>query len=581
MVGSNSETPTRPRASDHNDVVFSFENLGLGENETTPSRPSYSWNISSAQNQRQGIGSDEQCQWRSGEPSLITRVSDKPEFSSRIFNPQDNIWAYDYCDYGRGSLISDLHSGPGSCIGSMDHRNNFLDNNTANFSGTLNGRKVSMNSCYESPSTSNSVNLLRGQSFLNDPANGYRLGFGNTDDYRMDMYSENQFPYDQNHQFMGITSNEFYLGKRYNLYDGDRAYTSGSLKQHMSQYDGQRSVISSRGLDIVTMAMTKNGSQLLQSFLQGGIYETNIILEGVLPWIFEVMKDHNGRHVFHKLLDVCNSRQLESLFMKLMSQSELFLEVAVNSHGSHSVQKLIQKLKKTPLAYSLTHCLSTKICELMMHSQGLHVIRQCLYKLGDQPNQVLYDGIIKHFLKIATDKYGCLSFNQCIDCISGEPRERLLNRIADESDYLSNDPLGNHVVQHVLSLDNLEISEKICDRLRGKYVELSLKKGGSHIVEKCIKSSLKGLVYVVHEILNTKNAPSKLARHMFGNYVIQTAIKTSKKNHPVLYENLVNVLRPYLHRLANPNGGEQKIIALISDGVPRSRAKFNPVTSQL
>lgn len=86
----------------------------------------------------------------------------------------------------------------------------------------------------------------------------------------------------------------------------------------------------------------------------------------------------------------------------------------------------------------------------------------------------------------------------------------------------------NYVVQHVLGLGDLKYSEKICSLLKGKFEELSLLRCGSHLVEKCLKSP--GMAhYVVDDLLKISDHQFlHLARHKYGNFVIQQALRVTK-----------------------------------------------------
>lgn len=88
-------------------------------------------------------------------------------------------------------------------------------------------------------------------------------------------------------------------------------------------------------------------------------------------------------------------------------------------------------------------------------------------------------------------------------------------------------PFRNFVVQHAIALKNPIYSVKICQKLRGHYIQLSTKKFGSHFVEKCIESCSSGMTYAVVEILEKRKA-LELARNEFGNYVIQKALETTQ-----------------------------------------------------
>lgn len=86
------------------------------------------------------------------------------------------------------------------------------------------------------------------------------------------------------------------------------------------------------------------------------------------------------------------------------------------------------------------------------------------------------------------------------------------------------------MVQYVLSLKDENSTRIICICLESQYTHLAEKKGGSHIVEKCIRSSEFGMRSVVGALLKSEKALFRLASHQFGNYVVQTALKVTKVN---------------------------------------------------
>lgn len=83
----------------------------------------------------------------------------------------------------------------------------------------------------------------------------------------------------------------------------------------------------------------------------------------------------------------------------------------------------------------------------------------------------------------------------------------------------------NFVVQTVLDLENPFVTTKICSTLRGKYVDLSMHKCASHVVEKCLTTL--GINYVLSDLVNCHKL-WKLARDPFGNYVLQKAISRAE-----------------------------------------------------
>ncbi|XP_060672824.1 putative pumilio homolog 8, chloroplastic [Ziziphus jujuba] len=162
---------------------------------------------------------------------------------------------------------------------------------------------------------------------------------------------------------------------------------------------------------------------------------------------------------------------------------------------------------------------------LMIDRIGSSIIIKCLKRLDTQLNQKLCEKAVENCLQLATHEKGCIYLNEFITYIRGPYRDQLLETISINSLYLSQDPTGNYVVQHVLGLFNPVFTQKICCILSGHYVRLSSMVGGSHIVEKCLKSPW--MDYPLDELVNS-NKLGRLAADQFGNYVIQTALKVTK-----------------------------------------------------
>lgn len=83
-------------------------------------------------------------------------------------------------------------------------------------------------------------------------------------------------------------------------------------------------------------------------------------------------------------------------------------------------------------------------------------------------------------------------------------------------------------MQHAMFIGGDIVTHEILKRLCGHFTQLSQEKVGSHVVEKCVNSSSFGTDLVVGEILQTPSAPCQLARHQYGNYVIQAALTNLK-----------------------------------------------------
>ncbi|XP_059309518.1 putative pumilio homolog 16 [Lycium ferocissimum] len=226
---------------------------------------------------------------------------------------------------------------------------------------------------------------------------------------------------------------------------------------------------------------------------------------------------------------------------------------------------LIKSFKKKPLAKYCSEIVSLKLVELMTHRTGRYVVEQCFHVFNEKQNEVLYRGIISCFKELATNESGCASLNVCINCITNPLKRELLEKIANQSGYLANDPWGNFVVQHVLELGDEEISSKVFSQLEKQYLTLAFKKGGSHVVEKCIESSKSGMISVVDVLLTDDKALVQLAKDPFGNYVIQKALKSTKEyGEETRHQALAGVLMAHSSFLVHNKPGKHVIFIIKS-----------------
>ncbi|KAL0381417.1 UNVERIFIED_CONTAM: putative pumilio19 [Sesamum angustifolium] len=208
-----------------------------------------------------------------------------------------------------------------------------------------------------------------------------------------------------------------------------------------------------------------------------------------------------------------DSVQEESLVSLLEDSGKYFLSAAFAKQGAISMIKLIRKVKmSSPHATAMTRVLSTRFMDIMTHPMARDVILQYLILFPRQPNETKWD--VDHY---------------CIALIGGDQRVRLLNQIADVSDFLSYYPYGNYVVQNLLGLKNEDVTKKITSRLQNEIMGLVKRRGGCLMVEKCMEASDDEIIIVAMEILDSGRAALRLAGNQFGNYVIEAVLKKTKE----------------------------------------------------
>ncbi|KAF9673023.1 hypothetical protein SADUNF_Sadunf11G0105200 [Salix dunnii] len=325
-----------------------------------------------------------------------------------------------------------------------------------------------------------------------------------------------------------------------------------------------------RGDTFVNHCSNRNGSRTIQGLLRLRNPEiTCEICNKVLALssrgtavLLELMLDQHGRHVFGELIDALNYQQLKSITYEITKNLDEFVSLTLDKYGSISIGKVITLLRRSPLVSLVTNNLCAAFFTIMTNRIGSHAVSECFKQLSAEDNKLLYEAAIEFCLELAIDHEGSLALIRVINTIQGPQRYQLLDILSTHVAYLSQDPEGNYVVQKVISLNNPLFTQKIFHHLRGYYATISFQKGGSHIAEKCLDTEWKS--WVVEDFLSNSNTLLHAARDEFGNYVIQKALKVTKKSDSPLYQKLLLCLQPHLSSLQSGYG--RNVFNLITGG---------------
>eukprot|EP00884_Botryococcus_braunii_P019974 jgi/Botrbrau1/6660/Bobra.0202s0008.1 len=307
---------------------------------------------------------------------------------------------------------------------------------------------------------------------------------------------------------------------------------------------------------VLQVAKDQNGCRFLQrKFDEGGPATISMVFSEVLDNLIALMMDPFGNYLIQKLLDRCSEEQRLQVLQKA-SENNALVEVALNTHGTRAVQKLIETLTSTEQINLVVESLSGGVVELIRDLNGNHVIQRCLQRLGAERSQFVYDAACGHTMEIATHRHGCCVLQRCIDHATHTQKRQLVAEIAKNALRLSQDPFGNYVVQYVLEQGNPEATEQIVLQLFGHVPELATQKFSSNVVERCIKMGGNDTLNklrddVIREIISSPKL-SQLLQDPFANYVLQSALVVT---HGHLHSQLVDAIKPFLSTLrGTPHG---------------------------
>ena len=117
---------------------------------------------------------------------------------------------------------------------------------------------------------------------------------------------------------------------------------------------------------------------------------------------------------------------------------------------------------------------------------------------------------------------------------------------------LIENPYGNYALQIVIDYWEHNDVIEIISQLLGHCTELSMMKYSSNVIERCLQKSEVFLEKFITETCFTSNTVGALIKNNYGNYVIQTALKTARNGMKIA---LINAIENNLNIL-----GEKKLI---------------------
>jgi hypothetical protein len=133
----------------------------------------------------------------------------------------------------------------------------------------------------------------------------------------------------------------------------------------------------------------------------------------------------------------CCSEEQRLEVLKQVCDKGQIVEVALNTHGTRAVQKLIETLTSREQRALVISALTPGVVSLIKDLNGNHVVQRCLQRLGPDDSQFVYDAARKHCVEIATHRHGCCVLQRCIDFATPTQKNDLVQEVARHALQLS------------------------------------------------------------------------------------------------------------------------------------------------
>ena len=247
----------------------------------------------------------------------------------------------------------------------------------------------------------------------------------------------------------------------------------------------------------------------------------DLIFEAVCDEVKLLSMDPFGNYLIQKLLQYGTTEQRSRL---VFGAADHLMAIALNVHGTRVVQKMVECSDAEEQASAICGSIGGRIMELIHDMNGNHVVQRCLASLSPPQSAFIYDAVAAETLLVATHRHGCCVLQRCLDHAAPDRRGQLIDNVVRHARKLVLDPFGNYVVQYVLDLKSGPLAVGVARALKGCFVELSLQKFSSNVIEKCLNSGEGEVIGMVSsEIIHSKSLGT-LLHDPFANYVVQTLL---------------------------------------------------------
>ena len=308
------------------------------------------------------------------------------------------------------------------------------------------------------------------------------------------------------------------------------------------------------------MASDQNGCRFIQKKIENEPETGNDVFDSLEKDLLTLSCGSFGNYLLQKLLCVIDSERV-GRFVDIVIP--FFVKVAVSSHGTRVIQKLLDIIRNNnEMILKITNVLNTNLLEITMDANSNHIIQKYVSVIPFPMNATVYENIIKNFLLISKDKYGCCMMQKCIECGTNEQKTRLIVLALQNSPLLITDQYGNYVLQYIVKLENQEIIAQIINLILTNIQKYCCQKFSSNVIEKCLEKACPELQSrLINAIVENEKLVSDLIVDLFGNYIIQKILLIVKGK---VYYFLLNQIAKNAERIRRVSFGNRVLAKLMS-----------------
>ena len=302
---------------------------------------------------------------------------------------------------------------------------------------------------------------------------------------------------------------------------------------------------------VLLLIKTQMGSRILQNYLpKTPMQILNMLYEDIYEQLNVLLLDPYANYFCLKLFCFIGANERISYLRSILSNIVTF---SVNKIATYPIQCIIGNLSTKKEKELLMEHINGNIKKLTLDIYGTHVIEKIIMCLETEYCTAIIQFILDNYVYLANHVNGlCLAKKILMIEYKKENYKRLKQILIEHCLDLIENPYGNYALQIVIDYWEQDDVLEIISKLLGHCTELSMMKYSSNVIERCIQKSEIFLNKFIQETCFEYNSVGTLIKNNYGNYVIQTALKTAKSRMKI---SLINAIENNLNIL-----GEKKLI---------------------
>ena len=372
----------------------------------------------------------------------------------------------------------------------------------------------------------------------------------------------NQNCYQINIEKLNIHNQINNINQNYSINPNDNNISKRSIKINESNKDkdsnNSNKLNQSMNLNyllnnIEKLTENQSGCRLLQNKLQQSPSLANTFYQSLKAKINlkKLSIDSFGNYLIQKLLEYISNDLVQDFFNNVIYHS--FMEIALNSHGSRVIQKLLGRIYMSPDIMTIfDKCLEGSMLDIFLNQCSTYIIISYISYIKYPNNQNIYNFIVQNIYFIATHKHSCCTLQKCLEEGNNIQRKNILMALAYISNSLFADQFGNYAIQFALSLKDESANQIIISQYLNNFQQNISNKISSNVYEKVLEfSDFQTKQHIIKSLCNFETVKN-LLYNSYGNYVLQKTILAANEPYRSMY---IQFIAPLIDGLKNlPNG---------------------------